>query len=168
MSDSNRTGTILIRTGTPLPPDLIIETEAFLPGWNAVKKLDGYGLGRKMQELNWSLFYLAGEIRATVVGRRSDASTRQAVKRILATLKGRKFNALEITKVATSRFFGVPYLRVFAHSRHIQASQYLAPAKDSFLKTSGASAAQLGRGNNGQEVRSDSETKQLAAAVSGS
>jgi hypothetical protein len=36
------------------------------------------------------------------------------------------------------------------------------------LKTSGASAAQLGRGSTGQEVRSDSETKQLAAAVSGS
>jgi hypothetical protein len=168
MSDSNRTGTILIRTGTPLPPGLILETEAFLPGWDAVKKLDGYGLVRRMQELNWNLFYLAGEIRATVVGRRNDAATRKAVKQVLAKLKGRKFNTLEITKVATSRFFGVPYLRVFAHSRHIQASQYLAPAKDSFLKTSGASAAQLGGGSTGQEAGSASETKQLAAAVSGS
>lgn len=168
MSDSNRTGTILIRTGTALPPGLTIETEAFLPGWNAVKKLDGYGLGRKMHELNWNLFYLAGEIRATVLGRRSDAATRKAVKQILATLKGRKFNAIEITKVSTSRFFGVPYLRVFAHSRHIQASQYLAPAKDSFLKTSGASAAELGRASEPQEPRGGNETKQLAAVVSGS
>jgi hypothetical protein len=167
MSDPNRTGTILIRTGTPLPPGLTIETEVFLPGWNAVKKLDGYGLGRKMHEVNWNLFYLAGEMRATVVGRAGDGGVRKAVEQILGSLKGRKFNSLEITKVHSKRFFGVPCVRVFAHSRHVQAGQYLAPAKDSFLKTTGGQATVLGPGNSSQEPVADSPTKQYAAAVSG-
>jgi hypothetical protein len=168
MSDPNRTGTILIRTGTNLPPRLTIETEAFLPGWNAVKKLDGYGLGRKMQELSWNLFYLAGEISATVVGRSGDAAIRNAVEQMLARSKGRKFNSLEITKVISNRFFGVPCVRVFAHSRHIQAGQYLAPAKDSFLKMTAAKTAERGSENSSQEQRPGDAAKQYATAVSGS
>jgi hypothetical protein len=168
MSDPNRTGTILIRTGTPLPPGLNVETEAFLPGWNAVKKLDGYGLGRKMHEVNWNLFYLAGELRATVVGRSGEGAVRKAVEQILARLKGHKFNSLEITKVVSNRLLGVPCLNVLAHARHIQAGHFLAPAKDSFLKTTGAPPPELGLGSSVQETLNDKATKQYAEAVSGS
>jgi hypothetical protein len=168
MSDPNRTGTILIRTGTPLPTGLTIETEAFLPGWNAVKKLDGYGLGRKMHQLSWNFFYLAGELRVTVVGRSGEGAVRKGVEGILAKLKGRKFNSLEITKVVSNRFLGVPCLRVFAHTRHIHAGQYLAPAKDSILKTTAAPVTEFGPGSNAKEPGIDSPTKQYATAVSGS
>jgi hypothetical protein len=50
MADTTRARTILIREDTPLPANLPIESEAFLPGWRVVNNLDGYGLGRKIEE----------------------------------------------------------------------------------------------------------------------
>ena len=70
MPDINRAGTILIREDTPLPANLSIESEAFLPGWRVVKNLDRSTLARSIEGANWNFFYLAGEIRATVLGSR--------------------------------------------------------------------------------------------------
>jgi hypothetical protein len=166
MSDTNTTGTILIRKGTLLPPGLILESEVFLPGWNAVRKLDGYALGRKLHQLNWNFFYLAGEIRMTVVGRSGDGAVRKAVERILSGPKGRKYDSLEITRVVAKRFLGVPYVKVFAHSRHIQEGLYLAPARDSFLKTPRAApVAEFGPGSSEQDLQGGTATKRSAAAV---
>ena len=67
MPDTNRARTILIRDDTPVPANLPIESEAFLPGWSAVRNLDGYELGRKIEEAKWYFFYLAGEIGAIEV-----------------------------------------------------------------------------------------------------
>jgi hypothetical protein len=140
MPETNRTGTILIRSGTVLPPDLILETEVFLPGWNAVWKLDGYGLGRRLHHLNWNFFHLAGEIKITVPGRSGDKAVRKAVKKILTKLATRRFNSLEITKVVAKRFLGIPTVSVTAHSRHIQKNVGLVPAKDFVLKLPAAAA----------------------------
>jgi hypothetical protein len=54
----------------------------------------------------------------------------RAVKRILAKVAPGKFNCLEITRVATQRFFGVPYASVSARSRHIQEGVFLFQEKD--------------------------------------
>jgi hypothetical protein len=135
MPDINRTGTILIRKGTPLPPDLALESEIFVPGWSAVRKLDGYGLGRRMHYLNWNFFQLAGEIRVTVMGRNGDSAVRKAVERLLAKVKKRKFNSLEITKVASKRFFGIPRVSVAARCRHIQQGIGLVSAEEGVLKS---------------------------------
>jgi hypothetical protein len=143
MPDTIKTGTILIQEGTLLPTGLPVESDAFLPGWRAVRNLDGYGLGRKIDEADWNFFYLAGEIKATVVGREGVAALRRAVKQILANRTGQKFNSLEIAKVVSKRFLGVPYLKVCAHSRHIQEGMYLAAARDSHLKAPVAPAAEF-------------------------
>jgi hypothetical protein len=95
-----------------------------------VKNLDGYGFGRKISEAGWTFFWLAGEIRATVFGFDGQKTVRRAVKRILANLKSGEFNSLEITRVASKRFLGLPYASVSAHSRHIQESLFLLGAKD--------------------------------------
>ena len=49
---------------------------------------------------------------------------------MLARLKSEKFNSLEITRVASKRFLGVPYVSVSARSRHIQESLFLFCDKD--------------------------------------
>ncbi len=113
-----------------MPEALRFETEPCAPGWRLVKNLDGYGLDRKIHEAGWIFFYLAGEIEATVFGLDGQKTVRRAVKRILANLKSEKFNSLEITRVASKRFLGVPYASVSAHSRHIQESAFLFRAKD--------------------------------------
>jgi len=128
MPDTRRARTIFIREDTPLPANLSIESETFLPGWRAVRNLDGYELGRKIEEAKWNFFYLAGEIRATLLGRDLPETLRRAVKCVLAKREGQKFNSLEITKIVSKRFLGIPFMSVTAHSRHIQQGIGLAPA----------------------------------------
>ncbi len=124
----------MIREATPLPANVSIESEAFLPGWRVVKNLDCSTLARSIEGANWSFFYLAGEIRATVLGRDRLGTLRRAVKCVLAKQEGQKFNSLEVTKVVSKRFLGIPFMGVTAHSRHIQQGIGLVPAKDFVLR----------------------------------
>ena len=124
MPDTIKVGTILIKESTVLPEALRFESEPCMLGWR-FNKLDGYGLDRKIREAGWTFFCLAGEIKATVFGLDGQKTVRRAVKRILANLKSEKLNSLEITRVASKRFLGVPYVSVSARSRHIQESMFL-------------------------------------------
>jgi hypothetical protein len=130
MSANNISATILIRENTLLPAGLVLVSEAFLPGWRAVQNLDGRGVANKIEDAKWNFFFLAGAIRTAVIGREGPATLRRAIHRILAKKQARGFNSLEITKVVSRRFLGVPYLSISAHSRHIQAGMYLVPAED--------------------------------------
>jgi hypothetical protein len=132
MLATNKSGTILIRENTPLPAGLAIERDDFLPGWKAVKDLDGYQVGRKIEGATWNFFYLAGEIRVTVLGS-SSKTLRRAVKRVLAKQE-KQFNSLEIASVVSKRFLGLPFMSVVAHTRHIQRGTLLVPAKDLVLE----------------------------------
>ena len=143
MPDSNRARTILIREDTPLPANLPIESEAFLPGWRAVRNLDGYELGRKIEEAKWYFFYLAGEIGAIALGREGLGTLRRAVKRILAKQEGQKFNSLEVTEIISKRFLGIPFMSVTAHSRHIQLGIGLNLAKDLVLRIPAAPSGKM-------------------------
>src|SRR6266436_1580919 len=134
MPGTNRVLAILIREDTPLPVNLSIESEAFLPGWRVVKNLDRSTLARNIEGANWNFFYLAGEMRATVFGREGLGALRRVVKCVLPKQEGQKFNSLEITKVVSKRFLGIPFMSITAHSRHIQQGIGLVPAKDSVLR----------------------------------
>ena len=134
MSANNRSGAILIRENTLLPAGLAVESEVFLPDWRVIKNLDRSTLARNIEGANWNFFYLAGEIRATVLGRDRSGTVRRAVRRVLAKQKGQKFNSLEITNIVSKRFLGIPFINITAHSRHIQQSIGLVPAKDSALR----------------------------------
>lgn len=130
MSAKTTSVTILIKENALLPAGLVLETETFLPGWRAVRNLDGHGVSRKIAGAQWNFFFLAGAIRATVIGREGPATVRRAVKLILAKQPSQKYNALQIAKVVARSFLGIPYVRVSAYSRHIQEDIYLAPAPD--------------------------------------
>ena len=125
MAQTIKTGTILIKDGTFLPDALELESEPCATGWRLVQNLDGYGLGRKIHEAGWTFFYLADEMKATILGFDGQKAVRRAVKRILANLKPEKFNSLEISQTISKHFLGVPYTRVYAHPRHVQKSMVL-------------------------------------------
>ena len=127
-------GSLFIREDTLLPGGLIIETEAFIPGWRAVRNCDGYRLGRKIEEAKWNFFYLAGEVRAIVLGRQGASALRRAVRSILAKPEARKFNSLEVTGTRSRWFLGIPFVSVTANFRHIQQGLALDPAKFLALK----------------------------------
>jgi hypothetical protein len=164
MSEINKTRTVFIRDDTPLPAMLSMESERFLPGWRMVKNLDRQALTRAIEGVKWNFFYLAGEIRTTVFGREGVGTLRRAVKRILAKQEGQsfRFNALEITKITSKWFLGIPLLRVTAHSRHIQLGIALIPAKDVLREPLAAMPST--RGSQRREV----VAKQYAAVVSSS
>jgi hypothetical protein len=135
MAETINTGTILFKDGTFLPDALQFDSEPCATGWRLVKDLDGYGLDRKIRDAGWRFFCIASENKAIVLGFEGQKSVRRAIKRMLVRLKSEKFNSLEITRVASKRFLGVPYVSVSARSRHIQESLFLLGDKD--LRKSG-------------------------------
>lgn len=137
-----------------MPAAPAIESEVFLPGWRVVK-IDRQALTRQIETANWNFFYLAGETKAIVLGRDGLGTLRRAVKSILARQEGRKFNSLEITRIVSRRFFGIPFTSVTAHSRHIQEGLGLVPAKDFVLAMPAVGSREVA-------------TKQYAAAISSS
>ena len=144
MPDTIKTGTILIKEGTLLPESLRFESESCAPGWRLVQNLDGYELGRKINEAGWTFFCLAGEIGATVFGFDEQKTLRRAVEQILSNLESAEFNSLEIMRLASEaskRFLGVRYVTVSAQSRHIQAKAPLFRAKDLPVRNRVRSAA---------------------------
>jgi hypothetical protein len=168
MSVTNISGTTLIRENTLLPAGLAIESEIFLPGWRVVKNLDGSALARNVEGANWNLFYLAGEFRATAFGRDPSGTLRRAVKRILAKQE-KQYNSLEITRVVSKQFLGIPFmLSIAAHSRHIQQSTCLVPAKDFPLGMTVLAAPESKLGSGREPRRAEALGKPHTALISGS
>jgi hypothetical protein len=161
-------GTIFIRENALLPVGLAIESEAFLPGWRVVQNLDRYALARRIESSNWNFFYLAGELRATVLGRDRSGTLRRAVKCVLGKQEGQKFNSLEITKAVSKRFLGIPFVSVTAHARHIQEGIGLVPAKDFVLTTSIAAAPKAGLDSGELQRHGEMAVKQYTALISSS
>jgi hypothetical protein len=128
-------GRIFVREGTALPKTLQIESELYMPGWRAVKNLDGYGLDRKIHDAGWTFFCLAYETKATVFGIDAEKMVRRAIERILVNreAEAEKFNSLEIARVgwwASRYFLGIRHVTVSAQSRHIQESPVIFQVKD--------------------------------------
>jgi hypothetical protein len=86
------------------------------------------------------------------------------VKRVLARQEGQKFNSLEITKVVSKRFLGIPFTSVTAHSRHIQQGIALVPAKDFVLRMPAAVPER--RLDSGERQPAEIATKQYTALIS--
>ncbi len=127
--DTIGAGAVLIKDGTFLPEALHIEDEPCVPGWRLVQNLNGYALDRKVREMGWTFFFLAGEVRSIAFGVDEQSTARRAIKRILARPRPNGFNSLEITRVTSKRFLGLPYVSVGAHSRHVQEGLVLASAE---------------------------------------
>ena len=93
MQEAIKSGSILVKEGTLFPEGIQLESASHCPGWRSVKGLDGFALDRKAHAAGWTFFYLAGEGRATVIGREGQETVRKAIKRILVGLKSDKFNS---------------------------------------------------------------------------
>ena len=125
MADTIKTGTILIAEGALLPESLLLESEPYAYGWRLVKNLDSNGLAQIIGQAGWNFFYIAGLIETNAFGSDEKKTTRKAIKRVVANLKSKKFNCLEITRVATKRSLGLIHVSVSAQSRHIQEGEAL-------------------------------------------
>ena len=129
MAQTIEIGTLLVKSGTQMPESVQLESDPYLKGWKLVKNLSSSGMDRKLCEVGWTFFYMAGEVNAIAFGSDSEETTRRAVKKVIANMKSDRFNCLEISRVAAKSFLGLPYVTVAAHQRHIQESIYLFHAK---------------------------------------
>lgn len=119
-------GTILIREGVLLPKSLPVESEPYSKGWRLVKGLRGSEMDRRLFEAGWNLSYLAeGELGAVAFGSDLEKTTRRAIKKVIAAMKSKQLNCVEVTQVAAKRFLGLPHVTVLAHPRQIQDSKFL-------------------------------------------
>lgn len=122
MEETIKSGTMLIAEGAILPASLQFETEPFAYGWILVKNVDTQDINQIISQAGWNFFHIAGAIETNAFGSDEKKTTRKAIKQVIAKLKAKKFNCLEITLVAAKRCLGLPYVSVSAHSRHIQKS----------------------------------------------
>jgi hypothetical protein len=117
MSYANEPTVPRVREEVELPPDLPTENAAFLPGWQwsriSTTTHSAEGRGRLI-----SVFCHC----ARVIGLERLEILRRGVARILADLKGRKFNALEITVLGSRSFLGMILLNIAVNPRHFQCN----------------------------------------------
>jgi hypothetical protein len=155
MRDAIEAGTILIERGTLIPDFWLPQGGSYSSDWTSLGKLDRSRLEASIHNAGWTFFYLAGEIRATVLGFDEQEMVRKAVKRLITDVKTRHLNCLEITRVAMSSFLGLPYTTVAGHARHIQEGLVLSLATALPDRAGTPTAARSRSGSQWSEIKKE-------------
>jgi hypothetical protein len=124
MPDTMRAGAMLIKDGTHTPESVVVTTDQYSAGWSSITKSSSTRLGLELETAGWTFFYMAGQIRTTGFGLNDQSRTSRAMDRVIAVVKLRKCNCLEIVQVQRGSFLGLSYTRIIAHARHIQESRF--------------------------------------------
>jgi hypothetical protein len=111
-------GTLLITDATLLPESANGDRISVGNGWDRIGNKAAFE--KNLDAAGWTSFYLAGSIRRNVIGFDGPRSLATAVKRLLATVVLAKGNCLEVDRITTQSFCGIPSVTVTGHSRHIQ------------------------------------------------
>jgi len=119
MTEAIAAGSILLEARANLPGSLLRQGEPDSNGWALVRDAR-FTFEKAIHEAGLTLFFMAGEIKATVIGFDRQKALRAALKRLIANVQSQRCNSIEITRVAGKSFLGVPYVTVFAHPRHLQ------------------------------------------------
>ena len=129
MPPTVQVGAILMKDWPGMKKLLGLECEPYSGEWTLLKALDVSALDRKIHAAGWRFFFMAAEVKVMFVGSLGAAKVHNALKRILAQVKQQHFNGLEVTAIVARHFFGVPYVTVTAHPRHMQHSCHLDSAE---------------------------------------
>jgi hypothetical protein len=119
MHNHIQAGTVMVQAFASLR-SLGIESEPYCENWQSLGVSESLALDRKIRDSGWNLFYMADELRTAVPPWGGQKTLRRGVKRLLAQTRLQHFNCLELTHILRKRFFGIPYVSIAAHSRHIQ------------------------------------------------
>jgi hypothetical protein len=104
-----------------LPEPFRLENDSMVIGWARVgNEIDVHELETKLASAGWTFFYMAGAIWARAFGFRRRSAILAALRRLLTAVKRQRCNCLEIEDVETRSFWGIPYVSVSGHARHIQ------------------------------------------------
>ena len=119
-------GSVMMLSGTLTPESLPLNLKPYWKGWRVIGNADGHLLDQEIRRAGWSFFFIAGTVQAYMLGG-GKGPVHRAARRVLAKVKDAGFNCVQVTEILAGRFCGVPYVRVTAHSRHVQKSNLLQP-----------------------------------------
>lgn len=124
MPNHIQVGTMMIQPAESLR-SLGIESEPYCGKWESLEGSESSRLDQKIRDSGWKLFYMADQLTTAVPDWGGQKTLCRGVKRLLARARLQHFNCLELTCIQRKRFFGIPYLSVVAHSRHIQQGSHI-------------------------------------------
>ena len=130
-------GTIFIRNRPLILRTLELESKPYAGTWDVLHCSRSSILVHRIRAAGWNCFYGAAEVKATVLGSLAARSVHRALNHIFVKVRNADFNCLEVIKISDHRFCGMPYITVYAHSRHIQhGSMMESAAKAASLSSS--------------------------------
>ena len=109
----------MVQASAHLPIALGLQGQSDANGWAAIEDTRS-AFEKAIREAGWTFFFMAGEIQATAFGFDKPKALRTALKRLIAKVRSQHCNSIEINQVTDKSFLGLPYVRVTAHSRHLQ------------------------------------------------
>ena len=112
-------GLILIEEGTLLPDSIGLETGLFPGGWAPASHYKGQ-LEEELRTAGWIFYQLADAIRTISFGVNRQKMIHTALRRIITQVKLHRCNCVEIDEVAAHSLWGIPYVSISAHVRHIE------------------------------------------------
>ena len=112
-------GSILVQASAHLPIAVRLQGQSDANGWAAIEDTRS-AFEKAIREAGWTFFFMAGEIQATAFGFDKPKARRTALRRLIADVRSQHCNSIEINQVTDKSFLGLPYVRVTAHSRHLQ------------------------------------------------
>ena len=118
-------GSVLLRSGTVTPTSFPLNLRTYCSDWELIENSAGHAVHHGFRRSGWNLFCLAGAIHGYAVGNGGESSIMRAMMKILVKVKAAGFNSAQISEIIVKRFLGLPYVRVEAHSRHLQPSNML-------------------------------------------
>jgi hypothetical protein len=119
-------GTVFIAAGAVLPESLSLTSAPDSNGWKPLQSTLRSAFEQRVRQAGWIFFLMDAEITAKVYGFDAQKALRTAFERISASVKSKKWNSLQITRVENKSFLRVPYVSITAHSRHLQERPSLA------------------------------------------
>ena len=121
-------GNLFIERDAPRPKFFQAQDDAHHTGWLPVRhNLAPHELDSELSKLGWTFFFMANVIRKSALAFDGDKGLSTALKRVMATVREEGCNCLQVDKVETQSFLGVPYITLSAHPRHLQKSGVFSP-----------------------------------------
>jgi hypothetical protein len=111
-------GTLLIQENTRLPESWPRDNVSIGEGWARIP--NHVAFEKKLAAAGWTLFFRAGSIKASALGFDRQKMIETAIRRLLSAVSLQKCNCMEVDNVRMQSFFGIPYVTIMAHSRHVQ------------------------------------------------
>lgn len=117
-------GSILVDLNAGPPKSLLLGNQSLPSGWGLIED-PSCVTGKEMTDAGWNLFFLAGEIKATVFGMNRSDAVRAALNRLIRKVKSEKCNSFEVARVSESSFLGISRVSIYGHLRHLQKGRLL-------------------------------------------